>query len=61
MKKNLRSLLIEKECDEKMKDKNYTNALFKARVAESTENIKHKILFIFLSNIIKSPRLLKRL
>ena len=29
-------------CDEKMKDKNYTNALFKARVAESTENIKHK-------------------
>ena len=25
-----------------MKDKNYTNALFKARVAESTENIKHK-------------------
>ena len=30
-------------------------------VNDKTENIKHKILFIFLSNIIKSPRLLKRL
>lgn len=46
-------------CDEKMKDKNYTNALFKARVAESTENIKHKdMLHIPFDrrNIVSSQR-----
>lgn len=46
-------------CDEKMKDKNYTNALFKARVAESTENIKHEdMLHIPFDrrNIVSSQR-----
>ncbi len=46
-------------CDEKMNNKDYANALFKARVAESTENIKHKdMLHIPFDrrNIVSSQR-----
>lgn len=46
-------------CDEKMNNKDYANALFKARVAESTENIKYKdMLHIPFDrrNIVSSQR-----